>query len=453
MGYGEGVSLLRSARRAASTGAVALALCSLSPGARADEGRSLEGSWSASGMSESWSTSEWGPACGPKPAGRGAGGGSVTVRAQGAELVMQGAGRTYSTSECWEQLPGLARVSHSASKRAWSTRCTTPAGDPRRAAVVMAVSATDTSIAMRETGTYEFLIQGETCKASVVRSRSLSRPAEAAPSAAAPALAPSAPAPPSKPSECGPPARLELAPSRKLLRPGERAEFAANLFDRAGCLTSARPVLSLVVGPPLTGFVTVAGREVVVAPSAPEGVATLVASHEGRSVRARIDVVDPARYEEALRAAAANASGAVEAPAVEALLTVHVESAPAIAERTGADARDWVLVLGFVAVGTLAVGALVVARAGRLRSSIPPGGSVPPQAPPSEPPPHGSSDATETTEATAPPSAMPSSLAPATRPRAKVCPTCGTRFGPEADFCGADGTSLVPLNVRPGSLP
>jgi len=28
----------------------------------------------------------------------------------------------------------------------------------------------------------------------------------------------------------------------------------------------------------------------------------------------------------------------------------------------------------------------------------------------------------------------------------KVCPTCGERYGGEDQFCGADGTTLVPLN-------
>ncbi|MEO7110586.1 MAG: hypothetical protein ABI183_09125, partial [Polyangiaceae bacterium] len=106
----------------------------------------MSGSWSASALSEKWSTTEWGDACGPKPTPSGAPGGAVTIAEQGGELTMSGAGRTFSTSQCWEQMPGLSRSSHSAGSRGWSTRCTSPAGDPRHTTIVTNISATDDTI-------------------------------------------------------------------------------------------------------------------------------------------------------------------------------------------------------------------------------------------------------------------------------------------------------------------
>ena len=31
-------------------------------------------------------------------------------------------------------------------------------------------------------------------------------------------------------------------------------------------------------------------------------------------------------------------------------------------------------------------------------------------------------------------------------PKRKICPTCGDRFDAMTDYCGKDGTHLVPLN-------
>src|SRR5262245_2247728 len=73
----------------------------------------LSGAWTASAVSESWAIGDWGEACGPKPRGQGGGGGAVQVKEMGGELSISGAGRGWSTGECWEQMPGLSRTSHS----------------------------------------------------------------------------------------------------------------------------------------------------------------------------------------------------------------------------------------------------------------------------------------------------------------------------------------------------
>ena len=59
-------------------------------------------------------------------------GGSGTEDSAPPGLTISGAGGTYTTSQCFQQMPGVSRVSHSSGQRGWSTRCTSAAGDPRR---------------------------------------------------------------------------------------------------------------------------------------------------------------------------------------------------------------------------------------------------------------------------------------------------------------------------------
>src|ERR1041384_7657223 len=93
----------------------------------------LAGTWTASPLGVSWQLGDWGKACGPAPSGGGEGGGTVTVTQNGNELAIAGAGRSYTTAECWEQSPGMQRISHSASARSFQNVCKTAAGDPRQA--------------------------------------------------------------------------------------------------------------------------------------------------------------------------------------------------------------------------------------------------------------------------------------------------------------------------------
>ena len=102
-----------AARWTATTAALLLAIAGAlsARSARAEGKPTLSGTWSASSLTEAWSYTSWGDACGPKQPGQGSGGGSVQIREQGGELSILGAGRAFSTAECWEQMPGLARTS------------------------------------------------------------------------------------------------------------------------------------------------------------------------------------------------------------------------------------------------------------------------------------------------------------------------------------------------------
>src|SRR5690606_36561188 len=90
----------------------------------------------------------------------------------GSELSISGLGREWSTTQCWEQYPGLARRSHSAGTRGWRNVCKTADSDPRQATVVTTLSATDTTMSFDETAQYQFVIQGQNCTASARRTRS-----------------------------------------------------------------------------------------------------------------------------------------------------------------------------------------------------------------------------------------------------------------------------------------
>jgi hypothetical protein len=222
------------------------------PLARADGPISFAGAWSASPLTTSWSIGDWGDACGPKPTGTLERGGTVTIQQVSGDLVVSGLGRSYDTSSCWEPLPGLLRTSHSAGARTWRTTCKSPAGDPRQSSLVTSITAIDdNTLAFDETGQYQFVIKGQNCTASARRSRAFRRVIAGAP---APTSVPTAaeapplplPAPSATPPEessksvnavCrspGPPARIEVRPSHKLMRPGESFAFGVQVADARG---------------------------------------------------------------------------------------------------------------------------------------------------------------------------------------------------------------------------
>jgi hypothetical protein len=208
----------------------------------------LSGTWQASPLRVQWSIGDWGTACGPRPGGGGQGGGTATITQSGNELTITGLGRTYSTTQCWEQYPGLQRRSHSAGKRGWRNVCKTSAGDPRQANIVTTMSATDNAISFDETGQYQFVLKGQNCTASVRRTRSFSllqRAGETpAPAASTPAAAKEGANQAAKqerrgdtPGRCGvtgPAAKLEVSPARKLMRSGESFRFRARVLDEKG---------------------------------------------------------------------------------------------------------------------------------------------------------------------------------------------------------------------------
>ena len=170
-------------------------------------------------MKEEYTVLKWQKECDAPPVSGSSGGGeSISVYAEGDELVFRGGGRVFKTNQCYDQMPTLQRETHtrSPSGREWRTRCTTPPNDPRHAVMnTLVVATTDTHIDVVETGRYESQLAGGLCTADIKRSRSFDLVARAG--AAAPLRHP-------------PPPRL-----RPRRRPGARARR-----DRHGRLRVAR---------------------------------------------------------------------------------------------------------------------------------------------------------------------------------------------------------------------
>ncbi len=450
----------------------------------------LSGSWSASAMKEAWSTKEWGEDCGPKPtSGGGAPGGNVTVVQQGGELSFSGAGRSFTTAECWEQLPGMKRVSHSGGARGWTTKCASPKGDPRRATVTTNITATDETIVFQETGIFEWGIKDSVCKASVGRSRTfkLLQRAGAAPAPTAAPTADPAPPPPPAPSPAksaapsegcdapGPPGRIEVRPSTKLLRPGESFTPAVRVSDAKGCRLAVEPEVRQAEGEGAAPKLHIEGTKITAAADSPAGKATIGLSLGGKTVDITVEVAPADQYEELLKLRGLNDLGEDDRSAVAEIAAGIGGTASEAEDNARARKRTFMAIVGVVA-GLLGVVGLALWRRGKARrddddervSVVPPSNVA----------------IFETTarrrlecsrcgrdyapgtgfcedDGTAlVPSMMPSPLRedappsaptpkPSSRPKKqldKICPSCGDRFPSEAEFCGKDGTQLVPVN-------
>ena len=425
--------------------ALALVASSITQRALADDSLTLSGRWSASPLTVRWIIGEWGDSCGPRPNGGGETATAVAITQQNGELVITGGGRTYSTTSCWEQYPGIGRVGHAASARSWKTTCHTAQGDPRQASLVTTLTATDTSISFYEAGQYQFVIQGQNCTASVGRYRTYSLLArEGAPTPSAAASSPSASAaeelkkPEPTSNRCanpGSPARLEVRPARKLVRAGEQYTFKAIVSDASGCVVYQRPTWAFEAGADLAD-ITGQGT-VTVHPNAPEGEVRLTASIGGRSAVVTLEIASADRYDKLLQSGAFNSQGEVDEAASVAIASQALGAASAVAEDR-ASGRKWMFVgvVGLVALLLAIAGLLAFTRARKARSLVPPPNDAPrrtqpsaeaPAAPPVQPPPESSAPLTPRVPRT-------------------ICPICGQQYPSESRYCGRDGATLLPLN-------
>jgi hypothetical protein len=497
----------------------------------------LAGVWSESIMTERWNIGQWGSACGPKPISRDIPGGQATVVEEGVELVLTSSDRSFRTAACYETMPGLMQSSHSVTQRSWQTRCVSAPNDPRQTTLVTNLTATDSTMSLDETGAYQFRVSGQNCTASARRSRNYrlvlrqgETPPASAPSAATPEAtatattpAPSLPAPggpgqapfsrPSTAGKCaepGEPARLEVTPVRKLLRPGERFTFRTQAFDASGC--SVPPKVAWAVATPGARVTVSPGGVVTVAEDAEDGTVEMNVAFAGKAARVRVEVATPARYEALLSTASASDAGETEEAAT--IVASGSLSANSAVAQDGARARKttFVVIIGALALGLAALGFLLMRRtttsALATAESTPepiayiagPGGASSAGAPgrpfggrtgvcPScrgefpmgttfcprdgnrlvEPAPALAGGSTSLAGGICPTCgrgydpgvrACPvhgEELVPAAayRPRAaaapvpergKICPSCGGRYGGEATFCGKDGTALVLVN-------
>jgi hypothetical protein len=439
---------------------------------------SLAGRWQADPMTVRWVVGEWGEACGPRPSGGGDDGGVVHIEVKSDELVISGPDGKYSSDQCWAMHPELDRQSHAKGKRSWATTCRTKPNDARQEVLQTTITATNDAITFRESGQYQYSLQGQTCSASSGRWRSYRRLAEGAeptpgppsnpPSASPPQLEPELPvrelpaeaeptpapsaAPPAeraprKPSNpCanpGAPARLEVRPARKLMRSGESFTFRAAVFDARGCALRAAVSWALE---PANAAAKLENGLLDVAQGAPDAELAVVATVASQAVKVAVDVVSSERYAALLGSGAFTADGAsIEA----ATATITSGSLGAqVAPEDGPPERKWTFVALVAGIALLfgLFGAYLLRRAQRklARTSASErepgtmqlgGGSAAPQNPATRP-------VGLVTRLEPVPSAP-------TAPRAAtVCPVCGTLY-PTRDLksCPKDGAQLLPVNA------
>lgn len=429
---------------------VCLLMWACCPPAAAQSSGSLAGTWQAEPMTVRWVIGDWGAACGPRPAGGGDSGGAVTIEERGTELVISGGGRGYSTEQCWEMHPGLVRQSHSGGRREWKTTCRTPPNDSRQEILQTTVTATDDVISFQESGQYQFAVQGQTCSASSGRWRTYRRGGAAAQPAPPAAVPPAelAPRPPVE-NRCkapGAPARIEVRPSRKLMRAGESFQFRATVLDGRGCV--ARAPVSWELLPPDSSAKLDAGQ-LSINEGAPDAELVVVATAASQSVRVNVDVVSNERYATLLASGGFDAEGA-SAEAATAIITSGSLGAQQVAEEPERSGRKWTFVglVSVIAALFAAMGVWLVRRANRNSArergrgnTSGDGGTVVFEAEDAV----GDAPRGKLPDATR---LEPFAAAPPAPQAATVCPVCGTLYdAKDLKACPKDGARLLPINA------
>jgi hypothetical protein len=404
--------------------------------------------------------------------GSSGGGESIRINTEGDELSFVGGGRVFKTNQCYDQMPTLARETHTRnpSGREWRTRCTTPPNDPRHAVMnTLVVAATTSHIDIIETGRYESQLAGGLCTADVKRSRSFDLVTADAPpspvaSAAAPPVVVPKPVPPAPvavdPSRCsspGEPTRLEARPSRKLLRTGDAFTFRALVLDANGCAT--RTATTWAVDDHAGKALTVdANGNVAVAADAPEGSFDVVVTAAGKSARVTVEVTSPSRYDALLQQSGLNDAGENDVASVAVIAAAQMGGGDARAEDGSGTRRA--IFIGIIGMLALALGAValvamrrtrhaaalereaqdrhaekVEAAEGRRREKVAQHAA-----------------AMRAHEESVEQAKRAKESAPIAGP-AMMCPTCRQEFNGATGFCPNDATRLVPVNISPTTVP
>lgn len=469
--------------------------------ARAD--LQLDGRWRQGALREEYTVQQWLPnGCGPTPqTGTSGGGEIVAIRLEGDELAFVGGGRVYRSNQCYDQMPTLTRETHSrdANGKTWRTRCTTPPNDPRKAILnTLVVAQTDTHIDMIETGRYEIVLGDGRCVADVKRTRTYDLVPDDKPVASAATPAPAAtkeptPKPEPKPPVCespGDPTRLEVRPSKKLLRTGETFQFRALVLDAKGCATKTPTTWKMQ--PDAPPGVTVDSKGLItIGSNVPEGNLEIVVSAAEKETRVAVEVTSPAHYDDLLARSGLNASGENDAAAVVTIASSSIGAGEGRVEDR-AKMRRWVFI-GIVGGVLVVLGILAAFLRGRSRKaaeivkeaterheaevaevlerrrlreeqhaaqkraheeSVAAAAAARAKAArdlaaklAASPPPAGPRVASPAPPGMPHPAPLTGTVAmSATAPQRKICPTCGDRFDAATDYCGKDGTHLVLLN-------
>lgn len=431
------------------------------------QGSDLSGTWSASSLRVSWAIGDWGDACGPRPSGGGEKGGQVTLTSDGGGFRLNGLGRSYSTTQCWEQMPGLATRNRSTGASTISATCSMPAGDPRQAKVITSWYPRGDEIYFDETGQYQFVVSGSNCTASVRRTRILTRVIPATPTkpeekAAVDASSdkplptenPSAALPPApeRSSQCKTPGRatqVEVAPRTKLMRQGENFTFQVNARDSAGCRVPIPARWKLISG---QGALLSDAGELRVEKNAPPGDLKLEFQVDDQRLSVTARVVTEREYETLLAGGNFGALGESQEAAATDLTSSHVElDSPKSVEEQQVS-RWWLALIGGLLV-LFAGAALALMRRSAKRNTRkskkvavkevlrhPPVDSAVAEAPIQ--PLRNDSPIVSPEPAPLAPPVLPEKVAAPSR----LCPVCGKRYDDGTAFCGEDGARLMRAN-------
>lgn len=395
---------------------------------------SVSGRWDASPLQVSWAIGTWGESCGAQPGGGGDGGGVVTLSASGSDFTWSGLRRSYSSTSCWEQMPGLQVRSHSASATTIQTTCEMPKGDPRQAKLVTTWALRGDKIYFDETAQYQFVSKDGPCTASARRTRLLSRAAPAPTASPEKSEQAASDAPvaadqkaPTTPSSCTgdeKPSTLTLTPRASVLRSGDLLEFDLSVRGARGCPVKEKAHVEFIEGRDLLEEGDSSAFRVRA--DAGSGRVVLRARAGALETTQTVLVVSNRELQNLL-------GDAPELDPAEALDPARTEA------RTSTDAADEkdagnAALLATLFAALLTCGGILYWFRRRPERSAP---SAPPAEKPSEKPP--------TAEPT-PAEGAPRPHPPTVRPKGRLCPVCGERYPLESVFCGKDGARLVREN-------
>jgi hypothetical protein len=351
--------------------AFGIALLLSSSTSRAD---GLDGKWRQSALREDFTVQKWLDAgCGPSPQSSSTGGGEVVeVRAEGDELVFVGGGRVYRTNACYDPMPNLIRGAHSRdpSGKSWRTRCTTAPNDPRSAVLNTLINATtERHIDLVETGRYEMKLENGTCVADIKRTRSFDRVDDSsavATTAPAPTPVPKPTGDPSpRPALCGivgDPTKLEVRPSKKLLRPGETFKLRAVVLDAKGCETKTPTTWKMAPEAVNSGVKDDATGNVSAASDAAEASLEVIATAAGRETRVTVEIVSAAKYDELLARSGLNPAGENDEASTVTIASQSIGTDDARVEDHSKQRKYTFIAIIGVALAALAAAAVVLMR-------------------------------------------------------------------------------------------
>jgi DNA-directed RNA polymerase subunit M/transcription elongation factor TFIIS len=429
----------------------------------------LGGKWKQGALKEEFTVQQWLAGCGPAPTNSSSGGGEiVTINEEGDELSFVGGGRVYKTNQCYDPLPTLSRTAHShdPTARTWRTRCETPASDPRRATINTLVAATsDSHIDVVETGRYEITLSDGKCLADIKRSRSFDLVQSDAPPPTVTATTPPPPTnttpPPPPPKQCtspGDPARLEVRPSRKLIKPGESFAFRAVVLDGEGCAT--KTTTTWAGGDPAKKITVDDTGKVTVAPDAPEGTTEITVTAAGKTAKVTIEVASAGHYDDLLAQSGLNASGESDTASTTVIASSSLGAGDAKAEDSGKKRRNiFIAVVGGLAL-VLGILAIVGVRRSRKAAALEREAAERHEERLRE---YEDKKRQKQAEYEAQMKAHEESVAAVEAAKAKraaavastnglECPSCRREFPSTSQFCPHDGNRLVPRKGNAGPL-